>query len=457
MPSTRHIAIIGAGLAGASAALALRQAGFTVRLYSDRSRQALRDELPATGTAIYFGQPSQLADAQIIPNLYGDRALQHGFSVRAYDANSQPWLAFDTDFRYYRAQAVDVRLRVDDRLDRFLAQGGDFRVQPITPELLDQIAAAHDLTLVATGKPGPAGPAGSGLSELFAVDTERSVYTSPQRHLLTVNAVGLPYERSTFGYRSRAGFRHNLFTAHATEGSIFTGLLQHKDVGDSWVLLGFATPGGDWQQRFAQAQDAGSALAIFQQLFHDYFPEDAAEIDRLQPIASDPHSWLKGAVTPTVHQPLGYTHSGHLVAALGDAAISFDPIAGQGAQSIAIQVAALVRAARQHPGRLDADWIRAQFEAHWQAYGHAASEVTRLFLGDPKYAAHNELLYPVAAASPERGGAAFFRLLSEPGLLLEHQSPADFRRYLEAETGENLDRLLARFRPAAHFAAKECL
>lgn len=60
----RSIAIIGAGLAGTGAALALARAGYRVDLYSDRTRDALRDEVPATGTAILFGA-SRTADAQI--------------------------------------------------------------------------------------------------------------------------------------------------------------------------------------------------------------------------------------------------------------------------------------------------------------------------------------------------------------------------------------------------------
>lgn len=447
MSSPRTLAVVGAGLAGASAALAFLDAGFRVTLYSDRTRAALRDESPATGTAIYFGQPSQDADAEIIENLYGEDALRDGFSVRVYDDAGRPSLSFDTDYRYYRAQAVDVRLRTDDRLGRFIARGGDFRVETVTPEQLDAIAATHDLTLVATGK--------QGLSELFAVDPRRTVYTAAQRQLLTVNATGLAVDERAFDYRSGPGAGHNLFTVHAREGAIFTGPLLHKDIGPSWVLLGFATPGGDWHRRFAQAHDAASALAIFQQLFADYFPEDAAEVARLRVIDSDRHSWLKGAVTPTVREPVGFTRGGHVVAALGDTAISFDPIAGQGAQNISIQVAALVRAARQHAGPFDADWLRAQFDAHWQAHGHAATEVTRLFLGDPHYADHAGLLFPAAALAPQRGGAAFFRLLSEPALLLQHASVAAFTDYLQAEIGEPLDQLLPRFVPATAFSRRE--
>jgi 2-polyprenyl-6-methoxyphenol hydroxylase-like FAD-dependent oxidoreductase len=447
MSQKRKIAIIGAGLAGVSAALGLQKAGFAVTLWSDKTRKALRDESPATGTAIYFGQPSQDADAEIIEDLYGNDSYADGFSVRAYNEDRTPLLAFDTDYRYYRAQAVDVRLRTDDRLGRFIERGGDFRVEAVTQDSLDAIAATHDLTLIATGK--------QGLVNLFAVDQERTVYKTPQRHLLTVNVTGLPHHASTFDYRSKVGWKHNLFTAHATEGEIFTGPLLHKDDGQSWVLLGFARPGGDWQKRFAQATDAASALAIFQQLFHDYFPEDAAEIDQLHVIESDPQSWLKGAVTPTVRKPVGLTSGGHVVAALGDTAISFDPIAGQGAQNISIQVAALVRAAKDRQGAFDAAWITDQFDAHWERHGYGATEVTRLFLGDPKYAEHAGLLFPAAAVNESKGGAAFFRFLSEPSLITSRQTRGAFAKYIEEETGETVENLLSRFVPADVFATKE--
>lgn len=447
MTQKRKIAVIGAGLAGSSAALGFLNAGFAVTLYSDKPRKALRDESPATGTAIYFGQPSQDADAEIIEDLYGDESYADGFSMRAYNEDKTPLLAFDTDYRYYRAQAVDVRLRSDDRLGRFIERGGDFRVETVTPEALDAIAASHDLTLVATGK--------QGLSDLFAVDEDRTVYKTPQRHLLTVNVAGLGYDGETFDYRSKVGWKHNLFTAHATEGEIFTGPLLHKEGGQSWVLLGFAKPGGDWQKRFAEASDPASALSIFKKVFHDYFPEDAAEIDKLQVIESDPHTWLKGAVTPTVRKPVGYTKGGHVVAALGDTAISFDPIAGQGAQNVSIQVAALVKAAKTRQGPFDAAWITDQFDAHWEKHGYGATEATRLFLGDPKYAEHAGLLFPSAAVNQKKGGAAFFRFLGEPSLIASLQTKGAFTKYIEAETGETIENLLSRFVPAESFAARD--
>lgn len=446
MSETRKIAVVGAGLAGASAALGFVNAGFAVTLFSDKPREVLRDGAPATGTAIYFGQPSQDADAEIIEDLYGPDSFADGFSVRAYTEDRSPLLEFDTDYRYYRAQAVDVRLRTDDRLRRFIERGGELRIEAVTPESLDSIAAEYDLTLVATGK--------SGLVDLFPRDEARSVYSEPQRHLLTVNVTGLPVDETTFDYRSKVGAKHNLFTAHGTEGEVFTGPLLHKDGAPSWVLLGFAKPGGDWQRRFAEATDPASALETFKQIFRDYFPEDAPEIERLQVIESDPFTWLRGAVTPTVRRPVGHTASGHVVAALGDTAIAFDPIAGQGAQNISIQVAALVRAAAKHEGSFDADWITAQFDAHWESHGLGATEVTRLFLGDEKYADHSGTLFPVAASDPAQGGAAFFRLLSEPSLILGLQTADDLNSYVEDETGQTVETLVSRFSPAERFAAR---
>ena len=446
MTQKRKIAIVGAGLAGASAALGFLNAGFQVTLYSGKSRKDLRDSVAATGTAIYFGQPSQDADAEIIEDLYGEPSFANGFSLRAYNEDRSPLLAFDTDFHYYRSQAVDVRQRVDDRLGRFIASGGVFRVEDVSADALEEIAAQHDLTLVSTGK--------QGLSGLFPVDEARTVYKSPQRHLLTVNVIGLPHDESSFDYRSRVGSKHNLFTSHATEGEIFTGRILHKDVGLSWSLLGFAKPGGDWQARFAEATDAASALAIFKEVFRDYFPEDAEEIAKLQVIESDPHTWLKGAVTPTVHKPVGRTPGGRLVAALGDTAISFDPLAGQGAQNISIQVAALVRAAKTRQGPFDEAWITDQFDAHWEKHGYGATEVTRLFLGDPKYAEHAGLLFPSASVDQKAAGAAFFRFLSEPSLLTRLQTRGAVSHYIENETGAAIEGLLSGFAPATAFPAR---
>ncbi|GHT88285.1 monooxygenase [Betaproteobacteria bacterium] len=442
----RTAAIIGAGLAGTSAALGLLDAGFAVTLYSDKDQKTLRDGVPATGTAIYFGKPSQDADAEIIENLYGADTFATGYSFRIYDASKGPTLEFDPEIVHFLAQGIDVRKRSDDRLTRFIARGGDFRVEPVTLESLDVIAARHDLTLVATGK--------YGLTDLFPIDETRTVYKTVQRHLLTVQLAGLDYGPDSFNYRSRGGGKHDHVNLHTGFGEIFFGPLVHKDVANGWVILGFANPGKEWVQRFDTAVDAASARQVFLDIFRDYFPEDLPEVEKLQLIPSDSHAWLKGAVTPSVRRAVGFTRSGHPVAALGDAAIIFDPIAGQGAQNVSIQIAALLRAVRAHEGPFTAEWISRQFDLHWQNHGFAATEVTRLFLGDPKYAVHLELLLPAAAVS-EGAARAVFRLLSEPELLEKIQTREEVEHYITQAAGEPIADLLARFKPAGVFSRRE--
>jgi flavin-dependent dehydrogenase len=231
----RKVAIIGAGLAGTTAGLGLVNAGFDVRIYSDRDRASLRNDVPPTGTAVYFGKSLEY-DAEIIEDLY-DVGNSTGMSVRIFSGageNRTPVLAFDSPFKY-KAQAVDTRLRADDRLARFLARGGKFQVRAVAPRDVDTIAADVDLTLVATGK--------GGLSSLFPTDAGRSAYAEPQRHLLLATFKGLQHADRQFAYRSSDGGKHNWFTIHAEFGETFFGPYLHKDIGASWAFIGFAKPG----------------------------------------------------------------------------------------------------------------------------------------------------------------------------------------------------------------------
>lgn len=440
---TRTAAVVGAGLAGTTAALGLQNIGFDVTLFSDRDRNSLRNDVPATGTAVYFGK-SQESDSQIIEDLYADGPASTGMSTRLHSGVGDTYgevLEFDPEFRYI-AKGVDVRLRADDRLGRFLDRGGSFEVRDVDVDGLDAIAAEHDLTLVATGK--------SGLSGLFPVDTERTVYTEPQRHLLMVTLQGLDQGPDTWGYRG-AGGTHNQFNLHAEFGEAWLGPYLHKDVGQAWSFLGFAKPGSPWMEKFASATDVDSARQVVVDLYREYFPKDVAEVERLAVIEADPHSWLRGAVTPTVRRAVGRTRGGHVVAAIGDTAISFDPLAGQGAQNTVVQVAALVEAARHRDGAFTEQWLTEQFEKHWHTRGHAAAEVTRLFLGDPVYAEFADLLFPAATVS-EPVAAALFRFLSEPEALVALKDRDGVLDYIGEAAGEPAEDVLARFAPSAGFA-----
>ncbi len=113
----------------------------------------MREDVPATGTALIFGE-AQRAEASL------------GLTN------------------------VDTRLKADDRLTQFQERGGRFVVEQVDPERLDSIAAGHDLTLVATGR--------GGLSSLFPVDASRRVYDRPHRRLLMLSVAGLGHGPDVF-------------------------------------------------------------------------------------------------------------------------------------------------------------------------------------------------------------------------------------------------------------------
>ncbi|AHW63175.1 Putative monooxygenase [Corynebacterium glyciniphilum AJ 3170] len=428
-PSPRpSIAVIGAGLTGVNAALAFQSQGWQVDLYSNRSRSALRDDLPATGTAILFGN-SRVPDRTITDDHYAGTPTAQFAASSVGIAGTPPEASFTARFTY-EAQSVDPRLRADDRLGEFLdkaATTSRFIVDEVTPETLDTIAADHDLTFVATGK--------AGLADLFETDLERTPYDSAQRYLLTVTAHGLPVDHVFRGRGSTVP--GGLLSLHE-DGEIFVGPHLHKDGADSsddsddaWVILAWARPGTATEEAFRSATDAREALDVLQSLHHREFPDVAGDIDWLHPIDTDPHSWLKGAVTPRVHRPTARTAGGHLIATLGDTSVAVDPIAGQGAQLATYQVAGLrdgLRAALDDGRDWDEELLTELFDHHWQEHAEAGVEVTSLFLGDPLFAEVAQEFFASAAADPA-AASALFSLFSDPSPALVLRTAADVRSF----------------------------
>jgi len=446
MSSTnRTVAIIGAGQTGISAAVGFLNAGFDVTVYSDRSRQSLFRDVSATGTAVTFGL-SQESEAALGVDTFAGRAPQvTGISARTITGSGHDHtelLDFDTDFPGFEAIGVDTRLKVDERIVQFEEKGGTFIVEAVDPERLDTIAGRHDLTLVATGK--------GGLSRLFSVDDARSPYRSPQRSVLLLTVEGLDHGPDVFAHRSPAGGKHQAFN-FADQGEGWWGPYLHKDAGPSWSFLGWARPGSEWERRFQSVTDAHSAHKVVIDLHREYFDWDLPEVLRTRVIAEDPHSWLQGAVTPTVRNALGHTASGHRVVALGDTAVAYDPITGQGAQSGFIQAAALVAAARDHEGEFDDAWITDTYHRFLTSRVDAANLATRIFLRDPVFADYAAVLFPAAATNP-KFAAALFGLLSDPSPVLSINSVDDAKALISAVAGEDADSILAKFAPAGRFS-----
>ena len=82
---------------------------------------------------------------------------------------------------------------------------------------------------------------------------------------------------------------------------------------------------------------------------------------------------LTGAIAPAVRKAVGVLPSGRIVTPLGDTAISYDPIAAQGANSGVKQARHLVDAIVARDERpFDAQWMTSTFDAFWNEHARRA-------------------------------------------------------------------------------------
>jgi hypothetical protein len=120
-------------------------------------------------------------------------------------------------------------------------------------------------------------------------------------------------------------------------------------------------------------------LAACVAVVKEWLPWDAPWLEGAR--LSDPNSWLVGAVTPTVRDPVARTRSGHRLLPLGDAYASFDPLGAQGANTgnrLARELAAALRARGTTP--VDDAWVRATYDAFHARWAGPSMAWTQLLL-----------------------------------------------------------------------------
>lgn len=370
----RTAAVVGSGMTGLVAAHGLLRAGLEVSLFSDRTPQQWLRESRPTGTAARFDLALSY-ERELGLNFWDDVApagegVLLTFCPKLHNTLIQMAGRFQRPF-----QAVDVRLQSARWMEELEARGGRIEIEQVTPQSLEGIAAAHDLTIVAAGR--------ADLCRLFERDDARSVYSAPQRQLAMVITTGGP--RSFDG----VPMLPVRFDFLGTDGEIFFVPYFHKDHGPSWNIL-VEAKAGSRMDRFREIKSGDEAVEMLKRVVGELFPWDAPFVRDMQ--LADPNGWLVGAVTPTVRRASAVLPNGRAVAALGDTAMSFDPIAAQGANSGVKQARHLVESVVARGERpFDTEWIDATFDSYWSEYGSRAFSFSNLLL-EPITAPAKELL-----------------------------------------------------------------
>lgn len=397
-----RFAIIGAGHAGTLAAVGLMNGGHEVTLYSDKTPQSILDDGPPTGIAYLFNESVE-AERRMGVDTFEDRApAGDGIHLYFLPKTGTELVEVGAPLEGHSGYAVDVRLKSANRLEQLEKGGANVLIEPVDPNRLDDIAASHDLTFVSTGR-GP-------MAELFERDPARSVYDAAQRYLGMFLFTGVPLDGTAFPNRL-PGLTPVAFNFYGDVGEFFYVPFYHKTAGPCWSLLFEARADGPLD-RFREIRSRDEMFKTVGELLRQFAPWDWETMKTMEPIADDPHSWLRGQFAPTVRRPMGRTPSGHLVMSLGDTSYAFDPIGGQGANCGSRQAAFYVDAVSQRPeGPFDEAWVNETAEGFWKHHGGPAYEFNNVLL-EPLDAAGK--LAIISAFSHPSMAAAFFQSFDEP-------------------------------------------
>lgn len=404
----RNIAIIGGGQAGLHLGFGLLEKGYRVTIYSDRSpEQILHSRLPSTA---YLFDSTLKMERALGLNFWEDLApVGEGIHVDFRAPDGTIALSVQGNLGSAAGQALDQRTKFARWLDEFVKRGGDLVIKYVSIADLEEISAANDLTMVASGK--------GAIASLFERDDARSVHSVPPRHLAAILLKG----PNLIGDRpwKKIPFRPLRFNFIGGVGEYFSLPFYTHTCGECRSFLFEAIPGGPMDV-FGDVRDGDEMLAAMRKVINTYTPDDIALLDEAE--ITDSNAWLKGSFTPTVRKPVGRLPSGRVVMGVGDVVALNDPIAGQGANNAArMSDAVLNRIFAQGDAPFDAEWMNDVFTRFWDESASYTSRFTNL------------LLYPPPPAALSVLGAASQNPNIANAFMQKFNSPCGFFPWIEDE------------------------
>ncbi|MFL5343242.1 MAG: styrene monooxygenase/indole monooxygenase family protein [Hyalangium sp.] len=430
----RSIAIIGSGQAGLLAAHGLLKGGNRVTLYSDRSPEQWLNESKPTGTATRFDMALQFEHELGLGSWENDAPWGDGAHITLCPAPGNRMLTVSGRLKR-PFLAIDLRLQSHSWMHELVKRGGRLEIENVSLARLEQIAAEHDLTVIATGR--------GDMCRLFERDAARSVYDKPKRHLAMVCIKG---PAMGFDGIPLLPVKHNVI---AGVGEGFWVPYYHKDAGASWNLVFEAIPGGP-MDRFEGITTGDQLLEIVKGVVRDFMPWDYEWMKNSE--LSDRLGWQVGKFSPTVRKPVGRLESGRLVACLGDTAMSLDPIGGQGANNGNKMVRNFVECVAAHGEQpFDAEWMTNTFERFYARHGYSTYTANNMLLEGPTSAVKDLLFAQYGSdgrfdnySGPQLLANAFVENSNDPAQLLPmFQDRRKMHQFIEKVTGRSWIRAVA--------------
>lgn len=340
------VAIVGTGISGLTLALRLQRLGIGTTVFADRTLAQHRAGRIAT-LACRWGDTLDRERALGVAHWDGVAGLAHE-TVTVRVAGT-PW----GHVRRLRrpTQSVDFRVYLPALLADYTARGGRVVPAPTCADAagLDRLTAGHALVVVATGR--------RSLPALFPLRADRSPFTRPARLL-----VGGVFAGVTRPDPPGLGV-----TVHPEGGEIFEQVFL-TDRGLATALLVEAVPGGPLEP-LARLDPATPAFAAaFLATARQSRMPIAGRIDEGAFGLLGPDDGLVGAITPVVRHGVAALPGGRTALAIGDAWITWDPVAGKGA-NVGAHCAWVLAGRIAAGGPFDARWAAAAEAAMWAVAG----------------------------------------------------------------------------------------